>query len=121
MRRFEDWWQDSIRILDSPCKIRNWTADKGYTVEGHFFARSYRSLSEEEQNDWNEGHPFAAPNNWIVCTQVKGGKVAVASKKEFQDRYDKWRAYKGAKINRTDFRASPYVISIFHALEKLMD
>jgi hypothetical protein len=84
MRRFEDWWQDSIRILDSPCKIRNWTADKGYTVEGHFFARSYRSLSEEEQSDWNEGHPFAAPNNWIVCTQVKGGKVAIASKKSFK-------------------------------------
>src|SRR5438445_3758540 len=103
MLPFEAWWEIVIAALGSPRKMRNWTSFSGYTVEGQFFARSYRSLSKKEQSDWNDGYPFTAPSNWIVCTQVKGEGVATVSKKEFQDRYSSWRAYRDSKIIRKDF------------------
>ena len=125
MRKFEDWWQDVILILDCPREIRNWTAHSGYTVGGRFHARSYRSLDKETRSQWNNGYPFQNVDDWIVCTQVKGEGVATVSKKEFQDRYSSWRAYKDNKIIRKDFdgktKASPYLIAVFYAFDKLMD
>jgi hypothetical protein len=63
-------------------------------------------------------------NDWIICTQVKGEGVTTVSKKEFQDRYKSWRAYRDVKIIRKDFdgktKASPYVISIFHEFDSLV-
>src|SRR5262249_16784844 len=103
MRTFEEWWQDVIVILDHPREIRNWTAHNGYTVGGQFHARSYRSLSREERSAWNYGYPFSSPNDWIICTQVKGEGVATVSKKEFRDRYGRWPAYRDNKIIRKDF------------------
>ena len=124
MMPFEDWWGIVISTLDSPREIRNWTSLNGLTVGGRFYARSYRSLSKKEQSDWNNGHPFPTPNDWIVCTQVKGTGFATVSRKEFKDRYGGWRAYRDEKIIRKDFdgktKASPYLISIFHAFDSLM-
>jgi hypothetical protein len=124
MRTFEDWWQDVILVLDHPREIRNWTSHNGYTVGGRFPARSYRSLDKETQSQWNNGYPFQTPDDWIVCTQVKGEGVATVSKKEFQDRYVSWRAYRDSKIIRKDFdrktKASPYLISIFHEFDFFM-
>jgi len=124
MMPFEDWWGIVICTLDSPREIRNWTSLKGLTVGGRFYARSYRSLSKKEQSDWNNGHPFASADDWIVFTQVKETGVATVSKKEFKDRYGVWRVYRDNKIIRKDFdgkaKASPYLISIFHAFDSLM-
>jgi hypothetical protein len=59
-----------------------------------------------------------------VCTQVKAEGVATVSKKEFQDRYGRWRAYRDSKIIRKDFdgktKASGYLISILHEFDALM-
>jgi hypothetical protein len=126
MMPFEDWWGIVISTLDSPREIRNWTSRNGLTVGGRFYARSYRSLSKEEQSDWNDGHPFAVPEDWIVCTQVKMTGFTIVSKKESKDRYGGWRAYRDSdnKIIRKDFdgktKASPYLISVFHACDSLM-
>jgi len=124
MMPFDDWWVIVISVLDNAREIRNWTSRKGLTVGGRFFARSYRSLTKEERSAWNDGHPFAVPSNWIVCTQVKGEGVAMVSKKEFQDRYASWRAYRDGRNIRKDFdgktKASPYLISIFHEFDSLM-
>jgi hypothetical protein len=114
-----------ISVLDNPREIRNWTSFNGYTVGGRFHARSYRSLDKEMQSKWNDGYPFQNPSDWIVCTQVTGEGVATVSKKEFQDRYARWRDYRDNKIIRKDFdgktKASPYLISIFHEFDKLFD
>lgn len=122
---FEEWWDIVISALDNPRKIRNWTPRNGYTVGGGFDARSYRSLDSAMQSEWNNGYPFQSPNDWLVCTQLKGKGVATVSKKEFQDRYTSWRSYRDAKIIRKDFdgrtKASPYLISIFYAFDKLID
>jgi len=124
MRAFENWWQDVILVLEIPRQIRNWTAHSGYTVGGQFNALSYRSLDQKARSEWNNGYPFQSPDDWIVCTQVKGEGFATVSKKEFQDRYASWRAYRDNKIIRKDFdkktKASPYVISIFHEFDFLM-
>jgi hypothetical protein len=96
----------------------------GFTVSGEFSARSYRSLSREQQSSWNNGYPFSSSNDWIVCTQVKGDGVTTVSKKEFRDRYRSWPAYRDVKIIRKDFdgktKATPYVISIFHEFDSLI-
>jgi hypothetical protein len=94
-------------VLEIPREIRNWTAHNGYTVGSQFHARSYRSLDPKTQSDWNNGYPFQNPDDWIVCTQVKGEGVATVSKKEFQDRYSSWRAYRDSKIIRKDFDGKP--------------
>jgi hypothetical protein len=124
MRPFEDWWDLVITLLDFGRKIRNWTPLNGFTVSGEFSARTYRSLSKEQQSSWNNSYPFSSPNDWIICTQIKGEGVTTVSKKEFQDRYKSWRAYRDFKIIRKDFdgktKASPYVISIFHEFDSLM-
>jgi hypothetical protein len=126
MMPFEDWWGIVISTLDNPRKIRNWTPYNGYTVGGQFVARSYRSLTREEQSSWNDGYPFSVPDDWIVHTQVKGKELGKVSKKEFKDRYGGWRAYRDSdnKIIRKDFdgktKASPYLISVFHAFDSLM-
>jgi len=121
---FEEWWDLVITVLDSGKKIRNWTPRNGFTVGGKFTARSYRSLTKEQQSSWNNGYPFSEPGDWLVCTQVKAEGVTAVSKKEFQDRYNSWRSYRDQKIIRKDFdgrtKASPYLISIFYAFDKLM-
>jgi hypothetical protein len=118
---FEDWWQIVISMSDNGIQIRNWTAYNGYTVEGGFVARSYRAFTKAEQSLLNDGYPFSAPDDWLVCSQVKGGRCVPVSKKEFQDRYKSWDSYRDQKIIRKDFNASPYVISIFHRFDKLLN
>jgi len=51
---------------------------------------------------------------------LKGTKRITVSKKEFQDRYNKWPAYRDRKIMRKDFNGSPYLISIFNAFNYLI-
>jgi hypothetical protein len=125
MMPFEEWWQVVISVLDNPREIRNWTSFNGYTVGGCFNARSYRSLDKEMQSTWNNGYPFQNPSDWIVCSQVKGEGVTTVSKKEFQDRYNRWRNYRDKRIIRKDFdgktKASGYLISIFYEFDRLMD
>lgn len=124
MRSFEEWWDLVVTIVDFGRRVRNWTPRNGFTVGGEFSARSYRSLSSAEQSSWNNGYPFSSPDDWIICTQLKGEGVTTVSKKEFSDRYQSWRAYRDGKINRKDFggktKASPYVISIFHEFDALI-
>ncbi len=120
MMQFEDWWEIVITVLDQGRRIRNWTALQGLTVGGEFAAWSYRSLSKEDQSFFNNGYPFESPADWLVCTQVKGEGWVPVPKKEFTDRYGSWRAYRDNKIIRKDFKASPYVIWIFHEFDALI-
>jgi len=124
MSSFEDWWDLAMTVLDYGRRIRNWTSFNGYTVEGNSLRVHIVLSSKKEQSDWNNGYPFSALDDWIVCAQIKGERVATVSKKEFQDRYDSWPAYRNNKIMRKDFdgktKASPYLISIFHEFDRLM-
>ncbi len=121
---FDQFWQEVITALDKPRKIRNWTPYNGYTVGGHFIAISYRALDGATQKSINRGYPYEVPDNWIVCTQVKGEGTAHVSRKEFRDRYLKWRDYRNNGMTRLAFgggtTVSPYLISIFHEFDSLI-
>ena len=116
---FEDWWRIVIKMLDRPCRIKNWTA-KTREYNGEFVACSLRSLPDKQRRCLY-GYPFPDPDKWIVCNQVKASGLITVPKHQFGERYETWRSYKDERIIRKDFNASPYVISIFRFFDRLFD
>ena len=119
MRDFAEFWGVMIGVLDTPRRIRNWSAHDGLNLTGAFMAQSLRSYPVEQQKRFFGGYPPESPNDWIVCTQLRGAGDTKVSRKEFSDRYRTWPLYRDGRIIRKDFGGSPYLIALFNAFDFL--
>lgn len=132
MKPFEQFWKEVIEALDKPRRIRNWTARNGYAITGKFAAKSYRAFDREAQIQLSNGFPYHFPDDCIICTQLQDSTnplvrevpgITKVWKKEFKDRYDKWRDYRNDGMTRRMFdgdgKASPYLIALFKEFDHL--
>ncbi|MFQ5664623.1 MAG: hypothetical protein ACE5HL_12425 [Terriglobia bacterium] len=89
-------------------KVRNWTAEGGYSVGGHFRV-------------W-----AAADPNLPLCDTLKGHKEPrrYISKAEVRKLYLDWGAYSKGQSSRSAFKKSSvndtYIIAVFKEFEHLM-
>jgi hypothetical protein len=125
VRAFDEFWRAVLGELNSTREIRNWTPFNGYAIGGKFLAVSYRALPPEVRAKVTGGYSYQEPDNWIVCTQLQADGITFVSKKEFSDRYGKWRDYRNNGMTRRMFNgrtaASPYLIAIFKEFDRLTE
>jgi hypothetical protein len=121
MKPFEAFWNELLAALDTKKKIRNWTADKRYSVGGWFTAQAWRSA----EGTWDRsrpGLPIDAGES-IICTQLIEGGSAFVEKYHAKFCYGMWPTYSANGMTRKKFdeggHVNPYLISIFKEFDEL--
>lgn len=107
---FEDSWQLLRAWLEvnGRTKVRNWTAERSYSVGRHFHA-------------W-----AAADPNLIGCDTLKSDNEPRRGirKREMKKLYPDWGKYSKGQLSRSAFQKSSvnstYIIAIFKHFENLM-
>jgi hypothetical protein len=121
MKSFEIFWNELLEALDAKKKIRNWTADKRYSVGGSFTAQSWRSAGITWERS-RPGLPIDARES-IICTQLKEGGSDFVEKYHAKFCYGKWPTYSANGMTRKQFEegghANAYLISIFKEFDEL--
>ena len=102
MKSFESFWNDLLKELATPKKIKNWTAIKGYYGE-----------------DFTAQVILGSTGGNILCTTLQGSKSR-ASMEDFHMVYKHWEGYLSGTIQRQEFlktsRVTKYTISTIHQL-----
>lgn len=126
MTKFEVFWDEMLReLIASPNvrKIRNWTALNGYAITGEFLSVPYKYASPGFQEEVRHLIHAQNPDDFIICSRLQAPTYAIVSKKEFEDRFVRWRSYRINGITRLhfqgDYPASPYLISLFKEFDHL--
>ena len=124
MRTFDDWYDEVLRRLDKPTKIRNWTREGRYhnTRSTEFLAQTYRSMTDEERR----AREWAGPNHpddLILCSPLDGGSRWPGHERVgFRPIYPRWRDYRNGKISRKELgNPTPYLLSILKNFEDIME
>ena len=104
MKSFKSFWNDLLKELATPKKIKNWTAIKGYYGE-----------------DFTAQATQGSTTKIILCTTLKGSQSR-ASMEDFHVVYKHWEEYSSRRIQRQKFFktsfVTKYTISIIHQLLK---